>query len=178
MIGRFLLACRAWLAILGSGDVAQRVEDALGATDGGKLPEPSPEPPPQPAPPQRSEAIALLESLQREARFVDFVAESIDAYDDAQIGAAAREVHRGCARVIENAFGLRPVCNETEGSDITVPEPVDSSRYRLVGKVPAGGTAQGKLVHPGWEATQCNLPQWTGPEASALVIAAAEVEIA
>jgi hypothetical protein len=36
---------------------------------------------------------------------------------------------------------------------------------------------RGKLVHPGWEATKCELPTWTGSKDSARVIAPAEVEI-
>jgi hypothetical protein len=50
-----------------------------------------------------------LAALQREARLVDFVQEPIAAYSDAQIGAAVRDVHRGCAEVIERLFSLKPV---------------------------------------------------------------------
>ena len=42
--------------------------------------------------PQCNDAIALLATLQREARFVDLVNEALDGYADAQIGAAARRV--------------------------------------------------------------------------------------
>ena len=45
-----------------------------------------------PSTPVRSDAIALLETLQREARFVDIVHEPLGDYNDAQIGAAARDV--------------------------------------------------------------------------------------
>ena len=44
------------------------------------------------AKPPRNDAIALLAMLQREARFVDLVSESLDGYSDAQIGVAARNV--------------------------------------------------------------------------------------
>ncbi|MGV2334905.1 MAG UNVERIFIED_CONTAM: DUF2760 domain-containing protein [Planctomycetaceae bacterium] len=52
---------------------------------------------PAPAKPQRSEAISLLATLQREGRLLDFLKEPIDAYSDAQIGAAVRDIHRDCA---------------------------------------------------------------------------------
>ena len=45
---------------------------------------------------QRDGALALLALLQREGRFVDFVRDSGEGASDADIGAAAREVHRGC----------------------------------------------------------------------------------
>jgi hypothetical protein len=48
------------------------------------------------AAPARSEALNLLAAMQREARFVDFIREPLDGYSDAQIGAAARTVHRDC----------------------------------------------------------------------------------
>ena len=42
----------------------------------------------------RSEAVTLLATLQREARFIDFVMEPLASYSDAQIVAVARDVHR------------------------------------------------------------------------------------
>ena len=40
-------------------------------------------------------AIQLLALLQREGRLVDFLREDLGSYSDAQIGAAARDVHAG-----------------------------------------------------------------------------------
>jgi hypothetical protein len=54
---------------------------------------------PAAAPRPRSEALTLLATLQREARFVDFIKESLEGYSDAQIGAVARDVHRDCGKV-------------------------------------------------------------------------------
>ena len=59
-----------------------------------------------PKPPARSEAITLLAALQREARFVDFIQESLAGYTDAQIGAAARDVHRDCGTVLKRMFAF------------------------------------------------------------------------
>ena len=61
-------------------------------------------PPPKPA---RSEAVTLLAALQREARFVDFIKEPLDGYSDAQIGAAARDVHRDCGKVLDRLLAIR-----------------------------------------------------------------------
>src|SRR5262245_5919116 len=57
----------------------------------------------------RSDALTLLATLQREARLIDFLMEDLASYDDAQIGAAVRDVHRDCAAVLERIFALRPL---------------------------------------------------------------------
>jgi hypothetical protein len=142
---------------------------------------PRPIEPPKPAAPpkpKRSEALTLLATLQREARFLDFIEEPIDAYSDAQIGAAVRNVHRDCAAVINRFFAPRPVLNEAEESTVTVPANADAGRYHFTGKVTDKPQGSGKLVHRGWEAAHCELPQWTGSDATARIIAPAEVELA
>ena len=55
--------------------------------------------PPALAQHHRDGALALLALLQREGRFVDFVRDTVDGASDGDIGAAAREVHRGCRKV-------------------------------------------------------------------------------
>jgi hypothetical protein len=54
-------------------------------------------------------ALALLAIFQREGRLVDFLSEEIDAYDDASIGAAVRDIHKGCKKVLREHFGVEPV---------------------------------------------------------------------
>lgn len=130
-----------------------------------------------PAKPTRSEAIALLETLQREARLVDFVKEPIDAYSDAQIGAAVREIHRDCGTVLERLFMIRPILNETEGSQVDISDESDAGRIRLTGNVTGERPSSGKLAHHGWEAQNCELPEWTGSDEAANVLAPAEVEV-
>src|SRR5512133_3832353 len=71
-------------------------------------------PPPQPAGPSperasRRAALQLLGVLQREGRLVDFVEEDLTGFPDAAVGAAARTVHAGCTRAIEEYFRLEPV---------------------------------------------------------------------
>lgn len=125
----------------------------------------------------RSEALTLLAALQREARLVDLIQEPLDQYTDAQIGAAARDVLRNAAKTLERFFGLRPVVQAEEGNTVEVPRGFDPNRYRLVGQVVGDPPYRGQLVHPGWEASRCELPRWTGAESAAWIIAPAEVEI-
>jgi len=127
--------------------------------------------------PARSDALNLLAVLQREARLVDFFKEPIDAYADAQIGAAVRNVHRDAAAVLDRLFALRPVMEQAEGESVQVPGGSDAGRVRLVGNVTGQPPFKGTLRHAGWEATKVQLPEWSGGEPSARVIAPAEVEI-
>lgn len=127
--------------------------------------------------PRRNEALTLLAVLQREGRLVDFLLEPIGSFTDAQIGAAAREVHRGCGQAIERIFAPAPVVATAEGSNFSVTAGYDPGRIRLTGKVAGAPPCAGTVAHPGWEAHRCELPEWTGTPAAARVIAPAEVEI-
>lgn len=134
-------------------------------------------PPAIPKPPMRSEALTLLAVLQREGRLVDFLKESIATYDDAQIGAAVRDIHRDCAAALERLFALKPVLDQPDGSPVKVPVGFDAAHYRLTGNVAGQPPYQGKLQHGGWQATKVQLPQWTGAPSTAQIIAPAEVEL-
>jgi hypothetical protein len=115
--------------------------------------------------------------LQREARFVDFVQESLADYSDAQIGAAVRDIHRDCSAVVQRLFALKPAASQEEGAEVDVPEGFDPNRWKLSGNVAGKPPFHGRLVHPGWEATLCELPLWTGSPAAARIVAPAEVEL-
>ena len=130
-----------------------------------------------PESPRRSEALTLLAVLQREARLVDFLKESIAAFDDAQVGAAVRDVHRDASAVIERLFSLRPVMSESEGASVQVPAGADAARIRLTGNVTGQPPFRGTLRHHGWEASKIQIPEWSGASASANVVAPAEVEL-
>ena len=132
----------------------------------------------QPPKPARSEAITLLATLQREARFVDFIKEPLDSYNDAQIGAAVRDVHRDCAKVLDRLFAIRSMVDQEEGSPVEVPAGFDAGRYRLTGNVAGDPPFRGNLVHHGWEAAEVQLPAWSGTQLSARVVAPVEVELA
>ncbi len=173
-MGRLGLAFK----ILFSGQTAKKVIDALTEAPAGvPAPAEKTKPKPPPAKPGRSEAITLLSALQREARFVDFIQEPIDGYNDAQVGAAVREIHRGCHEVLSRMFAPIPIVEQDEGATVQVDDPT-SGAYRLTGHVSqASGTVSGQLVHHGWIAQKCEVPKWAGDEDSTKVIAAAEVQI-
>lgn len=147
------------------------------SSDVAVAPQHSAKPEPKPAPaavqPIRNDAVSLLAALQREARFVDIVKEPIDDYSDAQIGAAARDVLKDCATVLERLFQIEPIVPQAEGDEITVPENADPAMYRLTGNNQA---KSGVLLHPGWRVAQCELPTWTGSREAAKVVAPADVE--
>jgi len=121
----------------------------------------------------RNEALTLLSALQREARLLDLICESLDQYNDAQIGSAARDVLRDSKKTLDRIFDLKPLVQATEGSSVSIPNDPSPVRWRIIGKDSAH---QGTLSHPGWQATRLDMPQWSGSADDALIIAAAEVE--
>ncbi|MCH5374433.1 MAG: DUF2760 domain-containing protein [Planctomycetes bacterium] len=178
---RLVVALRAFFSVLFSAAVAERVALALQPPES-----PAPEPvrktvpapkPASPKPPLRSDAISLLAALQREARFVDLVQESLEQYSDEQVGAAARDVLRDCRSVLDRLFGLQPVIGQAEGAAIDIPAGFDTGRFRLTGNVVGEPPFQGRLVHHGWEASRCEVGRWSGSDAAARVIAPAEVDL-
>jgi hypothetical protein len=177
---RIGLAFRVFFAALFDPAASQRLEQALSAPSVEEIKQaPSIERTPV-APAKlavRSEALTLLAALQREARLLDIIHEPLGNYSDAQIGAAARDVLRNCASVLNRWFGLQPLLVQEEGSSVEVPAGYDPQRFRLVGNVSGDPPFQGQLAHPGWLATKCDLPAWTGNRESAAVVAPVEVEV-
>ena len=180
---RISIAFRAFFAALFNAEAAQRIAEALAQTDtpasaAAQAPAPSlkwePTPPQTPA---RSEALTLLSALQREARFVDFVQESLEGASDEQIGAVVRDVHRDCAAVLNRMFSIQPLLDQQEGDAVEVPAGFDSAKYRLTGNVAGQPPHKGRLEHHGWQATKCEMPTWTGNSDSALVVSPAQVEL-
>jgi hypothetical protein len=177
---RLAIAFRAFFLALFNAAAAQRIAAALlpaetlsplpGAEPAARKPEPVKRP-------ARSDAVSLLAALQREARFVDLVQESLDQYSDEQVGAAARDVLRDCRSVIDRLFGLQPVIVQDEGASVDVPAGFDTGRWRLTGNVAGEPPFRGRLVHHGWEASRCDMPQWAGSDAAARIVAPAEVEL-
>lgn len=121
-------------------------------------------------------ALQLLGLLQKEARFIDFIKENITAYSDADIGIAARVVHEGCNKAINEHFTLSTVRTESEGSKITLAEGFDAASIRLTGNIVGSAPFTGTLVHKGWQVTDVRLPKLTQSH-NASIIAAAEVEL-
>jgi hypothetical protein len=124
----------------------------------------------------REGALALLALLQREGRFVDFVRDSVDGASDADIGAAAREVHRGCRKVLDQHLSFEPVMPGEEEAKVTVPKGFDPAEVRLIGEAKGEPPFRGTLRHHGWRVVDAKLPQLAeGIDRS--VIAPAEVEL-
>ncbi len=120
--------------------------------------------------------VQLLGLLQREGRLIDFFQEDIEPYDDAQIGAAVREVHRGCRAVLKDSLGLIPVLDAQEGTEVEVDEDFDPAKIKLTGNVHGEPPFRGVLRHCGWQAAEIRLPVRTG-DVDRRVIAPAEVEV-
>jgi len=176
------LATKAFFKILFDGQAAEGYRQAMETKE---LPEPTasaPREPQQPtqivtAPPQRSDALTVLAALQRESRFIDLIQESLDDYSDQQVGAAARDVLRDASKVIDRMFGIVPLTDADEGSEIKTPEDFDPGRYRLTGNIQGSGPFTGSVAHHGWEASRCEVPSWSGRETSVRVVAPIELEI-
>lgn len=124
----------------------------------------------------RDGALALLALLQREGRFVDFLRESLDGHDDASIGAAARDVHRGCKKVVEEHFTFEPMLPGDEDAPVTVPKGFDPSEIRLIGEAKGDPPFRGTLRHHGWRATGIRMPG-LADGVDRTVVAPAEVEV-
>ncbi len=121
-------------------------------------------------------ALQLLGLLQKEARFIDFIKEDISAYNDADIGVAARVVHEGCNKAVNEYFTLDTVRTDSEGSKVTLAKGFDASEVRLTGNIVGQAPFTGTLIHKGWKVTNIRLPKLTeGHNAS--IVAAAEVEL-
>lgn len=121
-------------------------------------------------------ALQLLSLLQKEARFIDFIKEDMSAYSDTDIGAAARIVHQGCSKAINQHFTLAPVSNDTEGNTVTLSAGFDANAYRLTGNIVGSAPFKGVLVHKGWQVQEMHLPKLTEGH-NPNIIAAAEVEL-
>ena len=125
-----------------------------------------------------AEIVHFLAMLQEKGRLVDFVMDDINAYSDAQVGAAARVVHAGCRGVLQEHFMIDPVRPEQEGSTVQVPAGYSAGEYRLVGKIAGSAPFSGVLVHRGWKTNMVKLPQLLRGATDRLpAIAPAEVEV-
>lgn len=192
LLSRIPLAFGAFFSLMANGGLAARY---VALRDGAVAPMPStpvaapaPAPvaaapvaaPPPPPPVLRENgpdaALQLLALLQRDARLIDFVGEDLTGYADAQIGAAARLVHEGCARVLREHFTLVPVRDEAEGARVTLQPGFDAAAVRVTGNVVGQPPFSGQLAHRGWRATEVRLPR-LAERHDARIVAPAEVEL-
>jgi len=121
-------------------------------------------------------AVQMLALLQRDGRLIDFLAENISAYPDAQIGAAVRTIHDTCRQVLDQYVKLEPILNSEEDQPVTVPAGFDLAAIKLIGNVAGEPPVRGVLRHKGWRVKEVNLPPL--PQgAGRMVVAPAEVEL-
>src|SRR5262245_52636967 len=131
--------------------------------------------PPPPAKPS-AEPVRILALLQREGRLIDFLLEDIQSYANDQIGAAVRDIHRGCRKTLEDHLELEPVLEAPEASDVEIPAGFDPSAVRLTGNVTGTPPFKGTLRHHGWRVKEIKLaPPPEGQDQ--FVLQPAEVEL-
>jgi len=144
---------------------------------------PAAKPAPKPAKPKankaelhRDGALSLLALMQREGRLVDFLRQDVSEYDDEEVGAAVRDIHRGCKKVLDDYLKLEAVMPGEEDDDVNVPKGFDPTEVRLVGEVNGEPPFKGVLLHHGWRATKVSLPSLS-EGIDRTVLAPAEVEV-
>jgi hypothetical protein len=157
-LNRFWLALKAFWSTLGDPAFAARVASLFDVAPTGP-------------------DLRVLAILQRDGRLVDFLEEDIDSYTDAQIGAAVRDIHRGCRKSLHDYLTLEPIMSGAEEERVTVPADFDPATIRLIGNVDGRPPFQGVLKHHGWRVKAAQLPALPGSRDNASVLAPAEVEV-
>ena len=129
-------------------------------------------------PPERVHASGLfiVSALQREGRLIDFLEQDVAGFSDEEVGAAARVVHSGCKKALQQYLTFEPVTKVAEGETLPVPAGFDAQRIRLTGNVTGQPPFKGTLKHHGWVATELRLPA-LAENLDPRVIAPAEVEL-
>jgi hypothetical protein len=153
-----LIALRAFWRILYDGDFAARVLPLFSRTPSGP-------------------DVRVLAVLQRDGRLVDFLSEQIDGYSDAQIGAAVRDIHRGCRKSLYDYMTIEPIIDASEEAHVTVPPDFDPAAIRLVGNVDGSPPFQGVLKHHGWRVRSVHFPLLPVARDDSSILSPAEVEI-
>ena len=140
--------------------------------------------PPRPTPEEKEALVRenqrrtlhLLSLLQREGRLVDFLAENLKDYDDAQIGAAVRNIQENCQKALQKYLKIEAVIDKEEGEEISLEKGFDPSAIKLTGNVTGEPPFKGALQHRGWRVGRLDLPTLSGsPDPT--IIAPAEVEV-
>jgi hypothetical protein len=161
---RLGLGFRVWL----NGEFAGRIKQGLKALES-KTVAPVPER-------VHASGLLLLGALQREGRLLDFLQQDVAGFSDEQVGAAARVVHGGCRKVLQQYFEFEPATQEAEGSEVTVAKGFDPQRFRLTGNVAGQPPFRGTLRHHGWVARAIRMPSLS-ESLDPKLVAPAEVEL-
>jgi hypothetical protein len=174
---RWKYAFRAFFSLIFHGRIA---DDILAEFSAPVAPPPARVVPASPPPVEtrvesNARAVQILAILQRDGRLVDFLMEDLAAYSNDQVGAAVRDVHRGCRQALDKYATLAPVFDAAEGSTVTVEAGSDAARVKVVGNAAGSPPFRGVLRHRGWDAARLELPPL--PSTAHSVLAPAEVEI-
>jgi len=121
-------------------------------------------------------ALQLLGLLQQQGRLVDFLQEDINGFSDSDIGNAARVVHEGCRKVLQDYLQIEPISEQEEGQRLTLQAGFDAASYRLTGNVVGQAPFTGTLAHRGWRVSRITLPK-VASERDNTVLAPAELEL-
>ena len=174
------LAFRSFFALLFQGDLSDEILRDLGLT---RLKSSEPKKsstvaaaaPALTAPGPGDGAMQVLGILQRDSRIIDFLMEDISSYDDEQVGAAVREMHRTCRESLDRYLKLEPVIDGVEGTAVKLAG-MDPASIKLLGNVPPQPPSSGMLRHKGWKCRTVDLPA-INPKMKTSVLQPAEVEI-
>ena len=120
--------------------------------------------------------LHLLTVLQREGRLVDFFQEDLDGYADEQIGAAVRNIHGNCQKILHKRLAMLPIVTDGEGDTIVVQAGFDPDAVKLTGRVTGEPPFTGIVRHKGWRVKKIDLPDLTALS-DPTIISPAEVEI-
>ena len=177
---RLAYAFRCFFSVLSNGEIPAEIAPELVPELAQPMPvfewAPELETPAPESPESVDRAVQMLALLQRDGRLIDFITEDIAPYQDAQIGAAARDVHESCRKAIDHYLTLEPVIASEEGQPVTVEPGFDPAAIKLIGNVTGRPPLRGLLRHRGWRVARVDLPPL--PESDGrLIIAPAEVEI-
>lgn len=157
-MNRFFLAFQAFWAILTNAEFAAKVAPLFHKTPTGP-------------------DLRVLAILQRDGRLVDFLQEDIDTYSDGQVGAAVRDIHKGCRKALRSYLTIESVMDQDEETQVTVPAGFDPAAIRITGNVAGSPPFHGILKHKGWRVKTAQLPVIPGARDDSSVLAPAEVEI-
>ncbi|MDT5270966.1 MAG: hypothetical protein QOH49_3152 [Acidobacteriota bacterium] len=188
MIGfgkRLSYATRCFFAVLSRGEVPEDIAPEVARSTAPSALDRASETPAlpveqaeaAPAEDATDRAVQLLALLQRDGRLVDFLHEDITPYQDAQVGAAVRELHANCRKSLEQYVRLEPIMEGEEDGPVTVEEGFEPASVKLTGNVTGRPPLRGLLRHRGWRVKEINLPSLSPRGAGRAVVAPAEVEI-
>ncbi len=121
--------------------------------------------------------LRALAVLQRDGRLIDFLEEDIDPFTDAQVGAAVRDIHKGCRKALREYLKIEPILGGAEEDRVTVAADFDPAAIRLIGNVNGAPPFVGVLKHHGWRARASQLPALPASIDDSSVLSPAEVEI-